>query len=212
METGRLDRALAALEADKALESSPELVFNLAVAFQESARLDTAERLYRTVIASGATFSDAHINLGHVLLAAGRPEEAERTVDAGKDAGIRCRVVYKSVSFNGLSLGDCLARRSSSSNFRSIRVSRVRSASSERWNACSRSAGGRSQPAYFGGEIRNRRGVHRDGMVQNRSSLEVNHQFGFAARTGYRKCFQFIARHRRIHLSRIRNRRESYEP
>lgn len=77
LEAGRPDRALAALEAGNALESSPELVFNLAVSFQESAKLETAERLYRSVIASGVTFTDAHINLGHVLLAAGRPEEAE---------------------------------------------------------------------------------------------------------------------------------------
>ena len=77
LESGRPDRALTLLEAANALESSPELVFNLAVTFQEGAKLETAERLYRSVIASGPKFADAHINLGHVLLAAGRPEDAE---------------------------------------------------------------------------------------------------------------------------------------
>ena len=77
LETGLPDRALTVLESAHALESSPELVFNLAVSFQESAKLDTAERLYRHLIATGASFADAHVNLGHLLLASGRPEEAE---------------------------------------------------------------------------------------------------------------------------------------
>ena len=77
LEAGRPERALAALESADALDACPELVFNLALSFQESAKLDTAERLYRGVIAGGASFADAHVNLGHILLAAGRPEEAE---------------------------------------------------------------------------------------------------------------------------------------
>ena len=77
LETGLPDRALTVLESAHALESSPELVFNLAVSFQESAKLDTAERLYRHLIATGASFADAHVNLGHLLLASGRPAEAE---------------------------------------------------------------------------------------------------------------------------------------
>jgi len=77
LETGRPDRALTVLESANALDASPELVFNLAVSFQESAKLDTAERLYRHLIANGAPFADAHVNLGHLLLASGRPEEAE---------------------------------------------------------------------------------------------------------------------------------------
>lgn len=77
LEAGLADRALAVLESADALDSSPELVYNLALAFQESAKLDTAERLYRRVIATGASFADAHVNLGHVLLAGGRLKEAE---------------------------------------------------------------------------------------------------------------------------------------
>ena len=77
LETGLPDRALTVLESANALDSSPALVFNLAVSFQESAKLDTAERLYRHLIASGVSFTDAHVNLGHLLLASGRPEEAE---------------------------------------------------------------------------------------------------------------------------------------
>ena len=53
------------------------MVYNLAVALHESGKFELAERLYRRVIAAGVPFADAHINLGHLLLAAGRPEDAE---------------------------------------------------------------------------------------------------------------------------------------
>jgi tetratricopeptide (TPR) repeat protein len=77
LESGRPDRALAILESGDSFDSDPDLVFNLAVSFQETAKLDVAERLYRRLVASGVPFTDAHVNLGHVLLAGGRPAEAE---------------------------------------------------------------------------------------------------------------------------------------
>ncbi|MFN0107037.1 MAG: tetratricopeptide repeat protein [Bryobacteraceae bacterium] len=77
LDSGHPDRALAVLEAADALDADPGLVYNLAVSFHESAQFDTAERLYRQVIAAGAPFADAHVNLGHLRLAAGQPEEAE---------------------------------------------------------------------------------------------------------------------------------------
>lgn len=77
LESGFPVRALELLESASALERMPDLTYNLAVAFHESAQLETAERLYRRVIDTGVSFADAHINLGHVLLANGRPEDAE---------------------------------------------------------------------------------------------------------------------------------------
>jgi len=77
LESGRPDRALVFLESAGEIDSSLELVYNLAVSFQESAKFDTAERLYRRVIANDAPFADAHVNLGHILLASGSPDEAE---------------------------------------------------------------------------------------------------------------------------------------
>jgi tetratricopeptide (TPR) repeat protein len=75
---GRADRALTVLEAlPEASVISPELIFNLALYFHESAKLDVAERLYRRVIAARAPFADAHVNLGHLLLATGNPGNAE---------------------------------------------------------------------------------------------------------------------------------------
>ena len=76
---GNLDRALHFVEASGAQSGtiSPEVVYNLAVALHESGKFELAERLYRRVIAAGVPFADAHINLGHLLLAAGRPEDAE---------------------------------------------------------------------------------------------------------------------------------------
>jgi len=74
---GRPDRALSLLEGAGNGAATPELTYNLAVALQESGKFDAAERLYRQIIAAGAPFTDAHVNLGHVLLATGRPDEAE---------------------------------------------------------------------------------------------------------------------------------------
>jgi tetratricopeptide (TPR) repeat protein len=83
MENRQPERALQLLESAGALDGGGsatvplELLYNLAFDFQQSARLDEAARLYRTVIALGPEFADAHINLGHLLLSAGKPEEAE---------------------------------------------------------------------------------------------------------------------------------------
>lgn len=77
IESGQLDKALAVLQAAGDQAPPAGVLYNLAVAFQESARLDVAERLYRRVIESGPQFADAHVNLGHLLLAGGHPEEAE---------------------------------------------------------------------------------------------------------------------------------------
>jgi tetratricopeptide (TPR) repeat protein len=74
---GEPARALEILKSSAAIEASPELLYNLAVAFHDTADLATAEDLYRRLLALGVPFADAHINLGHVLLAAGRPDEAE---------------------------------------------------------------------------------------------------------------------------------------
>lgn len=78
LENGEPGRALDVLESADALNDSPDLTFNLAVAFHESADLETAERLYRHLVDAGTPFADAHVNLGHVLLAAGRPGDAEQ--------------------------------------------------------------------------------------------------------------------------------------
>jgi tetratricopeptide (TPR) repeat protein len=76
---GKLDRASHFVESASPQSGavSPEAVYNLAVALHESGKFDLAERLYRRVITAGVPFADAHINLGHLLLAAGRPEDAE---------------------------------------------------------------------------------------------------------------------------------------
>ena len=77
---GNLDRALHLVDSagSQTAPISPEVVYNLAVALHESGKFELAERLYRRVIAAGVPFADAHINLGHLLLAAGRPEDAEK--------------------------------------------------------------------------------------------------------------------------------------
>jgi tetratricopeptide (TPR) repeat protein len=77
LESGHPEKALTVLDAAENPGPVADILFNLAVAFQETAKLDIAERLYRRVISSGAPFADAHVNLGHLLLAAGRPDEAE---------------------------------------------------------------------------------------------------------------------------------------
>lgn len=77
------DRALQLLESAGALEAGNaagvpvELLYNLAVDFQQMGELEEAARLYRAVIGLTPPFADAHINLGHLLLATGNPEEAE---------------------------------------------------------------------------------------------------------------------------------------
>lgn len=79
LDNGHLDRAYAVLDgAGEGADAPAEIVYNLAVAFHESAKLDVAAKLYRRVIEKGAGFADAHVNLGHVLLASGQPEEAEK--------------------------------------------------------------------------------------------------------------------------------------
>ncbi|MBI2685508.1 MAG: tetratricopeptide repeat protein [Acidobacteria bacterium] len=75
---GNPDRALSVLDKAGDTGVPADLVYNLAVAFHESGRLDNAERLYRRVIEGKPGFADAHVNLGHVLLAAGKPDEAEQ--------------------------------------------------------------------------------------------------------------------------------------
>lgn len=83
MENRQPERALQLLESagvldgDAASTVPPELLYNLAVDLQQTARLDAAARLYRLVIDLHPPFADAHINLGHLLLAGGKPEEAE---------------------------------------------------------------------------------------------------------------------------------------
>jgi tetratricopeptide (TPR) repeat protein len=77
LESGQLDKALAILESAPVDPAVADLLFNAAVGYQENAKFDVAERLYRRVIAAGAPFADAHVNLGHLLLASGYPEEAE---------------------------------------------------------------------------------------------------------------------------------------
>lgn len=76
---GNLDRALHFVDSvsPKSGVIAPETVYNLAVALHESGKFEVAERLYRRVIDEGPAFADAHINLGHLLLAAGRPQDAE---------------------------------------------------------------------------------------------------------------------------------------
>lgn len=56
---------------------SPELLYNIGVSLQEQGAMEGAEACYRRAIETGAPFADAHINLGHVLLATGRPADAE---------------------------------------------------------------------------------------------------------------------------------------
>ena len=83
MEARQPERALQLLESAGALDGVDaavvpvDLLYNLAVDFQQTARIDEAARLYRTVIAMEPGFADAHVNLGHLLLAAGKPAEAE---------------------------------------------------------------------------------------------------------------------------------------
>jgi superkiller protein 3 len=75
---GRADRALALLDSlPESTPVSPELLYNLALQFHESAKLEPAERLYRRVMAANPPFADAHVNLGHLLLATGKPADAE---------------------------------------------------------------------------------------------------------------------------------------
>jgi len=77
LQAGDPARALEILNSASALDAAPDLVFNLAVAFHDTADLAAAEPLYRRLIALGVPFADAHVNLGHLLLAAGNPGEAE---------------------------------------------------------------------------------------------------------------------------------------
>lgn len=76
---GHLDRAVQLVENDRTQSAAftPELIYNVAVALHESGKFELAEQHYRRVMAAGPPFADAHINLGHLLLAAGRPEDAE---------------------------------------------------------------------------------------------------------------------------------------
>lgn len=78
LENGRPERALELLDSATGGSGTPALLYNLALAFHTSARLDVAERLYRRVIDAAPRFADAHINLGHVLLANGKPDDAEQ--------------------------------------------------------------------------------------------------------------------------------------
>jgi tetratricopeptide (TPR) repeat protein len=78
LQAGEPARALEILRSAAALDDSPDLLYNLAVAFHEVSDHAAAEDLYRRLIALGVSFTDAHVNLGHLLLAAGRPDEAER--------------------------------------------------------------------------------------------------------------------------------------
>jgi tetratricopeptide (TPR) repeat protein len=57
--------------------ASPELLYNIGLSLQEQGVMESAETCYRRVIEKGSSFTDAHINLGHVLLATGRPADAE---------------------------------------------------------------------------------------------------------------------------------------
>lgn len=77
VEAGSLDRACQILESAGELGTAPELLFNIALAYHDGGQLDRAESLYRLVIDGEPPFADAHINLGHLLLAAGRPGDAE---------------------------------------------------------------------------------------------------------------------------------------
>lgn len=82
-QSGRPEQAAALLA--HAEDVSPDLLYNLAVSFHESGNLEEAETLYRRVIEAGPVFADAHINLGHVLLATGNPEAAEEIWEIAKE-------------------------------------------------------------------------------------------------------------------------------
>jgi tetratricopeptide (TPR) repeat protein len=82
-QSGRTEQAAALLaHAD---DVSADLLYNLAVSFHESGQMEEAETLYRRVIAAGPDFADAHVNLGHVLLANGDPEGAEEMWEMAKE-------------------------------------------------------------------------------------------------------------------------------
>lgn len=75
---GRADRAISVLESSRpAVPVSTDLIYNLALAFHEAGKLETAETLYRRAMKAGLPAADAHVNLGHLLLAVGRTDEAE---------------------------------------------------------------------------------------------------------------------------------------
>lgn len=77
LENKRYEQALQLIENGGESACPVELVYNLAVAFHETGKLDEAESLYRRILDADESFADALVNLGHILLATGRPDEAE---------------------------------------------------------------------------------------------------------------------------------------
>lgn len=80
LDAGSLDSAYAELQSASSSansgDPSPQLIFNVALGLHRAGRMDQAESLYRLALGKDDSFAEAYVNLGHLLLATGRPDEA----------------------------------------------------------------------------------------------------------------------------------------
>jgi len=81
VETNDLDGAIGYQAKLSAADRSPELLYNIAIALQDTNRPEEAAKLYQEAIGLNPGFAEAHLNLGHALKSLGRHDEAKASWD-----------------------------------------------------------------------------------------------------------------------------------